>query len=207
MSTTRLLLALALALALFTGRAHAMEFRGVADPVVCGGARCILARGFIEADDPKAFAAAVHAGGMGPGDLVVLDSEGGDVIASLKLGNIVRRAGLRTTVQAWDDAAGRPKRGGLCTSACAYVFLGGVERTVGAGARIGVHQIASTGGAWALSAQDGMQIMSLVATHVKHLCGQLDLLIPTLRTPPGSVYWLSATELTRYGVVTTSAAG
>jgi hypothetical protein len=48
--------------------------------------------------------------------------------------------------------------------------------------------------------------MSLVATHVRHLCGGLDLLIPAMSTPPQQVYWLSRSELTRYRVVTAASA-
>jgi hypothetical protein len=207
MSKPRLQLVLALLGALVVaGRAQAMQFRTVADPAVCGAGRCLLATGAIQADDPKALAAFLKAEKAQPGETLVLDSQGGNVIASLKIGNILRRAGLNTTVQAWDEAAGAFKRGGECASACAYAFLGGAERRVGDGARIGVHQIYAGEQGWALSAEDGMWIMSMVATHVKRQCGSLDLLIPTLQTPPQSVYWLSPVEMARFGVTTPSAA-
>jgi hypothetical protein len=65
-----------------------------------------------------------------------------------------------------------------------------------------VHQIYTTDTTWNLSAQDGMELMALVAVHVSHLCGSLDLLIPTLKTHSSDMHWLSPGELARYAVIT-----
>lgn len=186
-------------------RASAMTFETVSGPEVCASRACILAAGAIEEHTADQFAAFLKANKIGRGGLVVLDSPGGHLLQSLALGNEIRAAGLATTVQGYDRRAGR-FQAGACASACAYAFLGGVERSIGEGSKIGVHQIYTAGDSWALSAQDGMELMSMVAVHVSHLCGNLDLLIPTLKTRPQDMHWLSAGELTRYAVVTTGAA-
>jgi hypothetical protein len=78
-----------------------------------------------------------------------LHSEGGDLAAGLTLGALIRQAGLSTEIGA--DKRNRDWLGsdrqrmseripGLCASACAYAFLGGVERTIEEGSRIGFHR-------------------------------------------------------------------
>jgi hypothetical protein len=202
----RLVLALAaLALGLAT-RAHAMSFETVSGPPECAARACILASGVIEEDSGKTFAAFLRSHDVGRGALVVLNSEGGDLIASLQMGNQIRSAGMATIVAAFDRSTGR-LAGGTCASACAYAFLGGIERSLGAGAKIGVHQIAAGDRTWTMNAEAGFNLMSLVATHVDHLCGNLGLLIPALKTPPREMHWLSASELDRYAVVTPPSLG
>lgn len=199
---SRLLLA-AFALALAVGaRAEAMTFETVSGPAECAGHACVLASGAIDGHTSRDFEAFLKERKIARGGVVVLNSEGGDLMESLKLGNEIREAGLATTVREYDKGSGQFRDGGACASACTYAFLGGVERSVGKGARIGVHQIYTAGDTWALSAQDGLELMSLVAVHVRRMCGDLDLLIPAMKTRPGDMHWLSPGELTRYAVVT-----
>ena len=60
---------------------------------------------------------------------LVLDSPGGNVEAAMLLGDMVHARGVATRVSAGD----------MCASACAYVFLSGNERSVGAAAKVGMH--------------------------------------------------------------------
>jgi hypothetical protein len=182
-----------------------MTFEAVSGPDACQGRTCIVASGPIDERTADDFDRFLKDHAETKGGLLILDSEGGALLQSLQLGNEIRHAGLDTTVAAFDQDS-RSLKGGVCASACAYAFLGGVQRSLAPGARIGVHQIASRGETWALSTQSGLELMSLVATHVRHLCGGLDLLIPAMSTPPQQVYWLSRSELTRYRVVTAASA-
>jgi hypothetical protein len=124
---------------------------------------------------------------------VVLNSEGGGLIDGLSLGGLIREAGFSTTVQS----------GGDCASACAFTFLGGVQRSVGQGARVGLHQIYSNPQARdAISVADAQILMSRVAAHIERMGGGMDMLIAILRTPPQSIHWLSPAELSSMGVTT-----
>jgi hypothetical protein len=80
-----------------------------------------------------------------------LHSPGGLLIAGIQLGQKIRAHGFNTEVGSdlWDPK-GEPKdwrvsarRPGVCASACAYAFLGGVERTLEENARLGVHRFYS----------------------------------------------------------------
>lgn len=62
---------------------------------------------------------------------LLLESPGGSLDDGIELGRAVRLKGLRTLTRA------------TCASACALLFLGGVERwLIGANARLGFHQAA-----------------------------------------------------------------
>jgi hypothetical protein len=196
-----LLAALGLSLA-FGAHAQAMIFETVTGPAECASRACILASGPVDEHTSRDFERFLESRKIARGGIVVLNSEGGNLMESLRLGNEIRSAGLATTVRDYDRTSDSFRDGGACASACAYAFLGGVERTVGKGGRIGVHQIYTAGDTWALSAQDGLEMMSLVAIHVRRMCGALDLLIPAMKTRPGDMHWLSQGELTRYAVVT-----
>ena len=120
------------------------------------------------------------------------------------LGKDIRRQGFSTAVTAYDPQSRTLQPGGQCSSACAYVFLGGVERSVGTGARIGVHQISAPQDAPSSSCRPPTANgwISMVALYVRDMGGDLGVLIPALRTAPGDMHWLSSSELSRYAVVT-----
>src|ERR1700680_685406 len=70
--------------------------------------------------------------------IIRLHSPGGSLIAGIELGQLFRTRGFDTEVGSdlWDPN-GEPKnwrvsvrKPGYCVSACAYAFLGGVERTL-----------------------------------------------------------------------------
>ncbi|MDB5417303.1 MAG: hypothetical protein JWP50_722 [Phenylobacterium sp.] len=199
-------LALAALILLAAPPAAAMTFETITGPDACAARACILANGDIDKDSGDQFATFLRTNKIGAGGLVVLNSQGGHLLQSLTLGNAIRKAGLSTTVALFDRATGRFRTGGRCASACAYAFLGGVQRYVELGAKIGVHQVFNLGDSSSLSASDGQWLMSMVAAHVNHLCGRLDVLIPALRTRPDDMYWLTTRELRQDAVITTASA-
>ena len=199
-------LAALLGLTLASG-AHAMTFERVTQPALCAEHVCILVEGEIQEHSARQFETFLKKEKIGRGALVILNSPGGNLMESLQLGETIREAGLSTTVQAYDRKTGTFTGGAACASACAYVFVGGVERSVGQGSRIGVHQVYTSGQTWAMSAADGLELMSLVAAHVDRLCGSAKLLIPALKTRPDDMHWLNAGELTRYAVTTGPSVG
>src|SRR5215470_18612199 len=60
---------------------------------------------------------------------VAFSSDGGSLVAGLRIGEAIRRKKFSTIVP----------DGRRCASACAFAWLGGVERFIGADARIGFH--------------------------------------------------------------------
>ena len=186
---------LAAVLLTFATPAAAMTFEMISG---CGGKTCILASGLIDKDSVGDFQAFAKKHQVAPGAVVALNSEGGVLLYGLALGDQIRKAGLSTTLQ--DSASGQPAE---CASACVFTFMGGVERSVGKGARVGVHQIYSdTKARDSLSVSDAQYLTSLVALHIDRMGGRLGILILALRTSPDSIHWFSASELSSLSVTT-----
>jgi hypothetical protein len=182
--------------------AAAMTFAKVSATETCAERTCVIATGEINGDTARDFIKFVKDQRIPRGAVVVLDSYGGNVVAALALGGQIRKAGLSTSVQKYDALRGRFVHGGECSSACAYVLLGGVERNVGRGARVGVHQIFSADARDPISVGDVQWFTNLLMGHIDRMGGEMGLLTLALRTPPQSMHWLTSAELDRFGVVT-----
>jgi len=111
-----------------------------------GAERWIAAEGLIT--DRTADEFQIFLGGLEDGpSTVILNSTGGRLAAGLALGRAIRDAGLATRVGDTRDCEGGARLGrGLCASSCAYAFLGGVTRAVGAEGNVGFHGIFPAGG-------------------------------------------------------------
>lgn len=190
------------ALCLKVAPAAAMSFEKVSAGD-CAERTCVLATGEITSDTAEAFGDYVRANQIARGAVVVLNSGGGNLVGGLSLGAQIRKAGLSTTVEAVDAATGKRAQGGSCASACAYAFLGGVQRTVGKSAHFGVHQLcASPDQPQSLQVSDAQVLVSLIMVHISRMGGAFEILTLALRTPPEHMRWLSPRELSQYDVVT-----
>jgi hypothetical protein len=79
-----------------------------------------------------------------------LSSPGGSLLGGIALGEMIRSAGYATEIGATrhngdgsvtsGGAPGSQRTPGVCASACAYAFLGGVERTIDINSKIGFHR-------------------------------------------------------------------
>jgi hypothetical protein len=99
----------------------------------------VYAQGTITTDTGTAFTDFLKANPVKPGTTLYFDSPGGDVASGIELGQAIRKAGLDTAVAI--PAAGTiVTQPAMCASACTLAFLGGVERTVAAKSRFGVHR-------------------------------------------------------------------
>lgn len=123
-----------------------MTFRLIEGNGVFGLTRWIEAAGRISVETPRRFEEFRDSHAI-EGLTVFLDSWGGDVRSGLALGRAFRAARLftsvgRTVSQGEGDTSSNALyvNGVSCSSACAYAFLGGLDRRLPLGARLGVHQ-------------------------------------------------------------------
>lgn len=135
-------------------RTRPMTFRAYQE---CSGNGCpyfVLAQGIITTSTPRDFRQFLAKEKYQP--VVYFDSPGGSLIAALELGRLIRARGLDTYVggpyealMGFSEPAGEDIRSlvkqGICFSACAYAFLGGVSREITEQGRYGVHQFYSGG--------------------------------------------------------------
>ncbi|MBI3703405.1 MAG: hypothetical protein HY244_06050 [Rhizobiales bacterium] len=187
----------------------ALRLQGPAD--VCG-ATCktlISAAGAITADTARDFISFARGRDL-TGATVVLDSDGGSVHGAIALGREIRRRGLAATIGRTVDlespAEQGPQRAALspradCESMCAFVLLGGVQRTVPREARVLVHQIwlgdrRDDPTAANYSAEDLVLVqrdIGKLAQYTADMGATIDLLDLALRIPP----WEPMHALTR----------
>jgi hypothetical protein len=113
--------------------------------------RYILLSGVIDSDAPRRLESVLSDPENHFAD-VYLDSPGGDLLAGIKLGRLLREANSRTVI-----GTGRMEKGsgassnlvlfksgaGRCFSACALAFLGGEYRWSTTGSEYGVHRFSS----------------------------------------------------------------
>ena len=176
-----------------------LRLQGPAD--TCG-ARCkvlIAASGAITSETPRDFERFARGRDL-TGATVVLDSDGGSVRGAIALGRQIRRMTLATTVGRIVDLgknAEGSQRATLspradCESMCAFVLLGGVQRSVPAEARVMVHQIwlgdrRDDPTAANYSAEDLVLVqrdIGRLARYTAEMGASIDLLDLSLRIPP-----------------------
>ncbi len=152
------------------------------------------------------------------GATLVLDSEGGSVLAALALGRAIRGYGMTTTVGKTNvlPANGSAPRATLsptanCESMCAFILLGGTRRYVPPQARVMVHQIwLGSKSRRSLEFSYSAEELGLVqrdigslARYTVEMGGGIELIETALRVPPWEpMYALSHEELRRMRVTT-----
>jgi len=153
------------------------------------------------------------------GATLVLDSEGGSVLAAMSLGRAIRRLDMTTTVGktlVLPEGAGREPRTMLsprarCESMCAFILLGGTRRYVPPEARVLVHQIwLGSKSKRALESSYSAEEISRVQRDVGSLArytvemgGGIELIEAALRVPPWEpMHELSGEELRRMRLAT-----
>ncbi|MER2534261.1 MAG: hypothetical protein ABTQ31_03755 [Rhizobiaceae bacterium] len=158
------------------------------------GGGVLLARGTIDQGASARFAEEIAALGHRI-TTISLDSPGGSLDDAMAMATLIRRNGLRTEVA----------DGALCASSCPLVLAGGVARAVGRTAAIGVHQFYPGRGTRLAPDQAMADAQATAARIARHLAGMgVDpaLWLHALDTPPETLYYLSAAELSRYRLVT-----
>jgi hypothetical protein len=191
-----------------------MQFQWqVAGPTETCGAQCrtwISATGRITTQTALDFAAFTENNDV-EGATLVLDSEGGSVLAALALGRAIRRFNMTTTVGrtvTLPSVDGRPhamlSSGASCESMCVFLLLAGTCRHVPPEAHVRVHMIWL--GDKSIRAQEAsytaeelglvQRDIGSIARYTVEMGGDIALLETALRIPPWSpLYTLTADEM------------
>ncbi len=129
---------------------------------------------------------------------VTFDSAGGNVMKALELGRLIRAAGLATLQIRRLD----------CASACAFAFLGGVERSATPGS-IGVHKMSLSGAPAAQIDGDTLarsiqEMTRILMAYMREMGTDPALIELALSYDSNDIGYLSGAEMERYRVVTTA---
>ncbi|WP_271504972.1 hypothetical protein [Bradyrhizobium sp. CCBAU 11357] len=129
--------------------AEPMKFQPGGNDTRCRECGFIQASGNIADDTPQAFQRFLDAAPNYVPKRIRLNSPGGSLQGGIRLGELFRARGFTTEVGSDRvDPEGHPHFGGrasvrtpgVCASACAYAFLGGIERVLDDGSKLGVHR-------------------------------------------------------------------
>lgn len=153
--------------------------------------KALLAEGEIVSKSDIAFQRAF--GKAGRPRTVLLNSPGGNILGSLKLGFAFREAKVEVSI----------KPGGSCYSACAYALFGGVERSVPDDARFGMHGFADM--RTKVPERDTFydkDIYGLLREYAKEMGVSPAVIAMAEDTPSGDMRILTPAELKKTRVVT-----
>lgn len=129
--------------------------------------------------------------------IVYLNSPGGDVLASLAMGESIRERGLDTFVSRW---VGQEAVAGSCLSACVYSFLGGRFRFLPEGSRLAIHRFHGL----QYSADDlemGQAISGEILRYFRSMGVTSEFYERITRVPATTLVELEAKEAVELGVV------
>jgi hypothetical protein len=169
----------------------------------------IVAEGVIEEDTPQTFIDFVRAAAGEPGarGVVLLNSPGGRVVASMRLGAALRKMRAAVIVARSLEEGGRDvTTAGECMSACVYAMMGGVKRIVPAQSRVGIHRMsreeAGEGGArdfrGATRSYASSDMVDALADYAAEMGVNPTVIRTAERIAPEEIHILSDAELRRW---------
>lgn len=194
-------------------RAEEMSFRVVGLDAGRCGARCpqvIAAQGEIGESTPDAFLNFVRAsvGGGNLHGIVLLDSPGGKVVASMELGQALRRLGMAVIVArpaAAPSSDAMSLVSGRCYSACVYALMGGKRRVIPAQSRVGIHRMFNYSTSFDFSEgivrernYDDGGMRAMLARYASGMGVSPDLVNLAERTSPDQLYMLTGADIARW---------
>jgi hypothetical protein len=135
--------------AAFGGNARAEEMTfnvtTIGDATICGRTcpAIIAANGEITNRTPSVFLDFLQRNSTHAGlhAIILLNSPGGKVVASMELGRMFRRLGAAAIVARVDDGAPGALLAGKCFSACVYALIGGKKRVIPPQSEVGIHRM------------------------------------------------------------------
>jgi hypothetical protein len=180
------------------------------------GTRCpqvIIAEGVIEEHTPEAFIEFAKAAAVGAklSGVILINSPGGRVVASMQLGEEFRKLNVAVAVARYEKVGGRSgPASGLCMSACVYAMMGGVKRIVPPESQVGIHRMSTTGYDERQSSRSSAPTVSYadraMVTALAHYAAQMGIdpaLIRTAETiSPDEIRILSPSWIRRWHLAT-----
>ncbi|MEO3387185.1 hypothetical protein [Mesorhizobium sp. CAU 1741] len=160
-----------------------------------GSGGVLTAVGSIDQGSAQRFAQEIETRGEYVTTLA-LNSPGGSLDDAMAMARLVRERGIGVEVA----------DGALCASSCPLVLAGGVTRTVGDNAAIGLHQFYSVTDLSTTNPAQAMSDAQATAARISRYLAEMDvdpaLWLHALDTPPRALYYLSQEEMARYRLVT-----
>lgn len=168
----------------------------------CAGCEWTAAQGEITPQTPQDFLNYLHGLGF-TGTEVVFNSPGGNLLAGIKLGELIRKTGSSTAIgKTVNDTSVtfqpvQMQEPGICASACAFAFLGGKERYLDQNSRLGVHQFSFPKDVSA-SAEGTESIVGLTLAYALEMGIDPRVIAAASGTSPDNMHWFTPEEIATY---------
>ena len=195
--------------------ANSMTFRVESLETGNCGARCprvIAADGVIETDTPEAFVAFLKQRGDDKGlrRVVFFNSRGGNVVASMVFGHILRALRAAAIVGRFGAEGDPHPYVGECLSACVYAMMGAVRRVAPPGSEVALHRMSivenEPGGLFGASQAKrsfaDAPMVSVLARYARRMGVNPALVAAAESLPPDSMHVLTREEMRRWSFAT-----
>jgi hypothetical protein len=147
-------------------------------------AALVIVEGDLELGDIEVFRSKVAALSKAT---VAFRSDGGSLLAGIRIGMLVRVKGFTTIVP---DAA-------QCASACAVAWLGGAHRFLGVGAKVGFHAAYVQKGGTTTESGPGNAVLG---AYLDQIGLPEDAIVYITQAAPSSMKWLNMEEAAQHGI-------
>ena len=146
----------------------------------------VLVEGIFESDDAKTFRSITDH--LTNATVGFFNADGGNLMEGIRIGEIIRQKRFSTVVL----------EGDRCVSACALAWLGGIERFMTVGSKIGFHAAydASTG------QQTGIG-NALIGAYLNKLGLPYQAVAYMTKATPDSMTWLTSSDAAKYQIKVT----
>ena len=176
------------------------------------GASCpnvVIADGVIEPDTPDVFVdfarQAAHAGNLK--SVMLINSPGGNVIASMEFGERLRQLGMAAIVAGYGyDGMRAGATPGECVSACVYALMGAVRRVAPEQSRVALHRMSVAEASVPTRGRIGTisrrfadkRLVDIVASYARQMGGSPDVVRQAESLDPDHIRMLSEREMRRW---------
>jgi hypothetical protein len=154
---------------------------------VGNGSALIVIEGEFELGDVDAFRTKVAALTT-PRAAVAFRSDGGSLVAGIRIGTLIREKKFTTIIP--DHAS--------CASACALAWLGGTRRFMGEGASVGFHAAYILKSYGPIESSSGNAILG---AYLNQLGLSEDAILYITQAAPTSIQWMNMDDAGKYGIV------
>ena len=192
-----------------------MTFR--VQPLATGGCgpRCphvIVADGVIELETPQAFVDFLKSGAVDRKlrRVVFINSRGGNVVASMMFGHILRELRVAGVIGRFESGGQAGPFVGECLSACVYAMMGAVRRVAPRGSEVALHRMSimeSAGGGWGAAARvtrsfADAPMVAVLAKYASRMGVNPALVRAAEALPPDTMHALTLDEMRRWSFAT-----
>jgi len=148
------------------------------------GSALVSLQGDIELDDIAQFWAKAATLSKAT---IAFRSNGGSLLAGIRIGTLIRERGFVTLVP----------NGAQCASACAVAWLGGLQRLMGNGSKVGFHAAYVLKGHRSVESGPGNAVLG---AYLFQLGFSEDSIVYITEADPSSINWLSGEQAAQHGI-------